>query len=113
MTHKCFFYCVLAFSLSMTLACNSAFGWAGNIHSCLCQRTFDDPVVTPLLSGIDQSAIENYILEPTQACHDAQWITSWPSRAPLPIPTEIMWSDRAVLSSPPPPDPTTPIHYLE
>ena len=51
----------------------TAFGWAGNTHSLLCQRNFDLPVVSQFLGGINQSAIENYTSEPSQTSHDVQW----------------------------------------
>ncbi|MBN1555305.1 MAG: PEP-CTERM sorting domain-containing protein [Phycisphaerae bacterium] len=50
----------------------AAFGWGGPTHAALTQRVFDDPTLAPFLSGIDQSAIENYIGEPGDY-QNGQW----------------------------------------
>jgi hypothetical protein len=52
---------------------STALGWGGPSHAALCQKTFDDPVLQPFLSGIDQSAIENYTGEPPGNWHSGQW----------------------------------------
>ncbi|MBN2294264.1 MAG: PEP-CTERM sorting domain-containing protein [Pirellulales bacterium] len=63
----------LALVLPTLVVCGTAHGWAGPTHATLCQETFDDSVVSPLLSGIDQSAIENYTGEPPGDWHSGQW----------------------------------------
>ncbi|MBN1556489.1 MAG: PEP-CTERM sorting domain-containing protein [Phycisphaerae bacterium] len=50
--------------LSVLMIGNTAFGWGGPTHAALTEITFDDPVVAPLLSGINQSAIESWTGEP-------------------------------------------------
>lgn len=54
----------LAVMLPVGMISPVSFGWAGNTHAKLCQRTFDDPVLQPFLSGINQSEIENWTGEP-------------------------------------------------
>ncbi|MBN1553859.1 MAG: hypothetical protein JXA11_03885, partial [Phycisphaerae bacterium] len=64
-------FAILGVLLPSLWISGQAFGWAGTTHALLCQRNFDDPVVSPFLSGVDQSAIENYIGEPDG--HSGQW----------------------------------------
>jgi len=71
MSKRNFSLCIVAVLLPSLTVGGVAFGWAGNTHAKLCQRTFDDPVVAPLLSGIDQSEIENWTGEPPTDL--AQW----------------------------------------
>ncbi|MBN1943750.1 MAG: PEP-CTERM sorting domain-containing protein [Phycisphaerae bacterium] len=71
MSRHVFFCCTLVIALIM-ISHQAAFGWGGPTHSALTTKTFDDPVVSPLLGGIDQGAIEGYIGEPGD-WQDGQW----------------------------------------
>ncbi|MBN1944011.1 MAG: PEP-CTERM sorting domain-containing protein [Phycisphaerae bacterium] len=72
MSRHVFFCCTLVIALILVSA-ETTFGWGGPTHSALTKKTFDDPVVSPLLGGIDQSTIENYIGEPPDPWQDGQW----------------------------------------
>lgn len=64
MSKRNFSLCIVAVLLSSLTVSGVAFGWSGSTHAKLCQITFDDPVVAPLLSGINQSDIESWTGEP-------------------------------------------------
>ncbi|MBN1553340.1 MAG: hypothetical protein JXA11_01235, partial [Phycisphaerae bacterium] len=65
--------CTLGVFLSALLISASAFGWGGPSHSAMCTQVFDDDVVSPLLSAIDDvDEIEDYIGEPG-SWQDGQW----------------------------------------
>jgi hypothetical protein len=65
--------CILVGMTSLLLVSTSALGWGGPSHSAMCHQVFDDAVVAPLLSAIDDvDEIEDYIGEPG-SWQDGQW----------------------------------------
>ncbi|MBN1554798.1 MAG: PEP-CTERM sorting domain-containing protein [Phycisphaerae bacterium] len=71
MSRQIFFCCTLV--IALVGVCNPvAFGWGGPSHSAMCKKVFDDPVVAPLISGFNQSTVEDWIGEPGD-WQDGQW----------------------------------------
>ena len=84
-THKYFVRAVLAVSLTVPLACSSAFGWATATHPSLFQAMDDNVAInalltdTSLVSTSDLSAVRTYNSEPPNST-DPKWQDSyqWP-----------------------------------
>lgn len=75
MSRQCFVRCTLAVVFSAFALNGVAFGWGGPSHSFLTTRTFNDDVLAPLLSGINQSAIESWTGEPPTSLPQWESIT--------------------------------------